>query len=196
MGQINPMGNERQIRNLALVGFMGTGKSTVGRMVARALHFDFLDTDALIEARLRQSISEVFAQQGELWFREYERSMVAELARYDHTVFATGGGLAAHPASLALLKQHALVVCLWATPETIWQRVQRHSYRPLLQVPNPQAAIRQLLAERLPYYRQADVMISSGLRSPKQVVQQVLHQFQLARSRSVPNESPDPPVRP
>ncbi len=190
------MGKERQICNLALVGFMGTGKSTVGRMVARELHFDFLDTDALIESRLRQSIQSIFAQKGETWFREYERGLVAELARYENTVFATGGGLAANPVNLASLKQHALVVCLWASPETIWQRVRRHTYRPLLQVPNPQLAIRQLLSNRVPYYRQADVLISTGLRSPKQVVQQVIHQFRLARDQHAPHESSDPPVRP
>jgi shikimate kinase len=196
LDQIIAMNNARQIRNLALVGFMGTGKSTVGRIVARVLRFDFVDTDELIEDRLHQSIPEVFAQKGESWFREYERGLVAELAQYENTVFATGGGLVVCAANLASLKKHALVVCLWASPETIWARVRRHAHRPLLQGPNPQMTIRQLLTERLPCYRQADVLISTGLRSPKQVALQVLHQFQQIRTQAISHEGNDPPIRP
>ena len=86
-----------------------------------------------------------------------------------------------NPTSLALLKQHALVVCLWATPEVIWHRVQRQTHRPLIQVPDPQARIRQLLTERTPYYRQADVLITTSNRSLRRVAQLVLHEFQAVR---------------
>lgn len=109
--------NTRQISNLALVGFMGTGKSSVGRLVADQLRFTFLDTDEVIEARAGKSIRDIFAQEGEAAFREYERSMVAELRERKNTVIATGGGLAANEENLASLKSHALVICLWASPE-------------------------------------------------------------------------------
>ena len=118
------MTGTRSIHNLALIGFMGTGKSCVGRLVAELLHFTFLDTDHVIEARAGKSISDIFAQDGEPAFREWERRIVEELTRRDKTVIATGGGLPADEANLASLKTHALVVCLWASPETIWERVR------------------------------------------------------------------------
>jgi shikimate kinase len=158
---------------------MATGKSSTGRLVARQLHFDFIDTDALIEARLNLRISEIFAQKGEAWFRDYERQLVAELANYRHTVFATGGGLAANPVNMASLKQHALVVCLWASPETVWSRTRSSSNRPLLADSDPLSRIRQLLIARAPYYRQADVLVHAERRSVKKVAQQILHEFRL-----------------
>jgi shikimate kinase len=173
------MESGRRMRNLALVGFMGTGKSSVGRLVARQLGFEFVDSDALIESRLHQSISDLFAEKGETWFRSYEWALVEEFEQYRDTVFSTGGGMAASEANLASLKKHALVVCLWASPETIWKRVRRHAHRPLLQGPDPITKIRRLLAERDRYYRQADVLINTELRSASKVAQQVIYQFRL-----------------
>jgi shikimate kinase len=169
------------MQNIALVGFMGTGKSCVGRLAAEALQFDFVDTDDLIESQCGLSIEEIFKQQGEGAFRQLEKQVVQNLGRRQKTVIASGGGLVADPENLASLKTHALVVCLWASPETIWERVQSQTHRPLLQTADPLGRIRELLALRDPLYRQADVLIQTGQRSPKEVVQQVLHQFQLAR---------------
>ena len=174
--------NARHIRNLALVGFMGTGKSSVGRLAAAELGFQFLDTDELIEADAGRRISEIFAQEGEADFRERERRLIAELARENRVVISTGGGLVANPVNLASLKTHALVVCLWATPEMIRQRTRFQSHRPLLHGEDPLATIRQLLAERGPSYRQADVLVTTDMRSVKEVALQVLHHFHRARS--------------
>ena len=176
------MNDSRQIRNIALTGFMGTGKSSVGRMIADQLRFSFLDTDELIETRAGKSISAIFAEDGEAAFRKHEQTVVAELAARKRTVFSTGGGLGANPDNLASLKQHALVVCLWASPEKIWERVRGQSHRPLLQGPDPLAKIRQLLAERGPCYKQADVLLNTEVRTLREVTQQVLHQFRLLRS--------------
>jgi shikimate kinase len=173
--------SKRQFRNIALIGFMGTGKSCVGRMVAAHLFFEFVDTDTMIESRACRSIAEIFAQAGETTFRALEKQAVAELAKTDKTVIATGGGLSANAENLASLKEHALVVCLWASPEVIWERVRSQSHRPLLQHPNPTARIAELLAIREPFYRQADVLINTELRSVKEVAQHVLHQFHLVR---------------
>ncbi len=171
----------RSIQNIALVGFMGTGKSSVGRLAAELLQFEFVDTDELIEAQCGMSIEEIFKKQGEAAFRQLEQQVVQNLSRRQKLVIATGGGLIADPANLASLKTHALVVCLWASPETIWERVQTQTHRPLLQTADPLGKIRELFALRDPLYRQADVLIHTGQRSPKEVVQQVLHQFHLAR---------------
>src|SRR5438552_1205676 len=150
----------RQIRNLALIGFMGTGKSTVGRMAADILRFTFLDTDDVIEARTGLSISQIFERQGEAAFRDLEHRLVEELTRRKKTVISAGGGLPANEANLVSLKSHCLVVCLWASPEKIWERVRNQSHRPLLKEADPLAKIRQLLAVRGPYYRQADVLVN------------------------------------
>ena len=159
---------------------MGTGKSSVGRLVAEQLRFEFLDTDELIEARANKSITEIFAQNGEPAFRKLEHQLVADLATRTRTVIATGGGLPVNPANLESLKQHALVICLWASPEKIYERVHTQTHRPLLREPDPQTKIRTLLAARSPAYRQADVLLNSEFRSLREVAQQVVNQFSLA----------------
>jgi shikimate kinase len=169
------------IRNIALCGFMGTGKSAVGRLVAEQLHFAFLDTDTVIEARAGKPIAQIFAEQGEAGFRELEKRIVKELALRDRTVIATGGGLVVSPENMASLKQHAYVVCLWASAETIYSRVKNQTHRPLLKDPDPLEKIRRLLAERAPFYKQANVLLTTDIRSQREVAQQVLHQFRVAR---------------
>jgi len=171
----------RTMHNLALIGFMGTGKSTIGRLVAEHVQFGFVDTDEWIVERLGRSISDIFAQEGEAAFRQYEKNALEALAGRRNLVIAAGGGLAADPANMASLKAHCLVFWLVASPETIWERVQTQTHRPLLQGPDPMGKIRELLAAREPAYRQADVFIHSGLRAPREVAQHIAHQFQMAR---------------
>jgi len=161
---------------------MGTGKSSVGRLAADMLHFTFLDTDHVIEARAGKAISDIFAQDGEPAFRQWERRIVEELSRRAKTVIATGGGLPMDEGNLASLKTHALVICLWASPESIWERVRGHDHRPLLNESDPLGKIRELLATREPYYRQADVLVNAGMRSVREVALHVVHQFHMARS--------------
>ena len=156
---------------------MGAGKSSVGHFVARRLRFDFLDTDELIEQRAGRTINAIFAQDGEPAFREWESKIVTELATKERAVMATGGGLPAQGNNLANLKTHAFVVYLWASPELLWERVRYARHRPLLQSPDPQEKIRSLLAARDPFYRQADVMVSTERRSLAEVAQQVVAQF-------------------
>jgi shikimate kinase len=175
------MDSTRQIRNLALIGFMGAGKSSVGQIVAQRLRFDFLDTDAWIEARAGRTITQIFAEQGEPAFRELERQVVEHLATLSGTIISTGGGLPANGHNFAALQAHSLVVYLWASPETLWQRVRHQRHRPLLDDPDPEAKIRSLLAARDPFYRQADVLITSERRSFVEVALHVINQFRSAR---------------
>ena len=162
---------------------MGTGKSAVGRLVAAQLRFDFVDTDHMIESRTGKRITDIFAQSGEAGFREIERQVVLDLHKVRRTVIATGGGLGANPEHVAALKEHALVVCLWASADVIWQRVHTQSHRPLLHGADPMEKIRELLAAREPVYRQADVLIGTGMRSIKEVAFQVRYQFISARAK-------------
>lgn len=171
----------RQIRNIALAGFMGVGKSSVGRLVAAELQFEFVDTDEVIESRTGVKIAEIFAQHGEAAFRKFEADLVAEMANWSGKVISTGGGLVVNPANLASLKTHSLVVCLWATPDTIYQRTKHQAHRPLLQAPDPQAKIRELLATRESAYKQADVLVNTEQRSIKEIAAHVLHNFRAAQ---------------
>jgi shikimate kinase len=160
---------------------MGTGKSTVGQLVADALRFEFIDTDATIEERAGKNISQIFASEGEPSFRKMESNLVQELSTQERYVISTGGGLVVNPDNLASLQHHCLIICLWASAETIWQRVRHQTHRPLLQNSNPAEKIRALLKERTPAYKKADTMITTELRSPREVAMQVLKQFSLAR---------------
>jgi shikimate kinase len=161
---------------------MGTGKSSVGRLVADQLHFTYLDTDDVLVSRAGKSITDIFAQEGEAAFREKECGLVLELASRTRTVISTGGGLPVNPVNLASLKTHALVMCLWASPEKIWERVRGQNHRPLLKEPDAAGKIRELLAAREPFYRQADVLVNTEMRSVREVAHQVIHQFRLAVS--------------
>jgi shikimate kinase len=167
----------RRFSNIALVGFMGTGKSTVGQLVASMLNFEFVDTDEMIEGMAGKRISEIFSSEGEERFREYERQVVQQLKDLEGSVISTGGGLITRAENLASLKEHALVVCLWCSPETIFRRVGHQSHRPLLRVEKPLERIRELLNERAPAYRQADVLLNSEFRKAREVAMHVVHQF-------------------
>lgn len=172
----------RPILNLALIGFMGTGKSSVGRLVAQLLHFTYLDTDQVVECRAHKTINDIFQQDGEPAFREWERLVVEELAHRTKTVISTGGGLPANQWNLDSLKTHSLVVCLWASAETIYERVREHDHRPLLNESDPLMKIHQLLSVREPFYRQADVLVNTERRSVREVAVQVIHQFHMAQA--------------
>ncbi len=162
---------------------MGTGKTSVGKLVAEQLHFDYLDTDEMIQSATGKTIAEIFKNEGEKNFRELEEKVVEEISVRTKTVVSTGGGLPVNPNNLATLKSHALVVCLWASPEKIWERVKNQSHRPLLHDENPQQKIRELLAAREPFYKKADVLLNTELRSLREVAQQVVHQFRLESAR-------------
>jgi shikimate kinase len=173
------MRSKRHIANIALIGFMGTGKTSVGRLVAEQLHFQYVDTDEMIQAATGKTIPEIFANCGEPAFRELEEKAVGELTTKTQTVISCGGGLPVAPQNLASLKTHALVVCLWATPAKIWERVKNQTHRPLLHDPDPQMKIRELLAVREPFYKQADILLNTELRSLREVAQQVIHQYRI-----------------
>ena len=130
----------------------------------------------------KKSIAAIFADEGEAAFREYERQVVAELRELKNTVIATGGGLGANLANLASLKEHALVVCLWATPELIMKRVGQQMHRPLLLGPDPMAKIQTMLAQRSDAYHQADVLLNTERRSVHEVAQHVVKQFRLEQA--------------
>lgn len=172
-----PVHAPRQYRNVALVGFMGVGKSTVGQILATILGFEFFDTDRVIETRAGKRISDIFAQEGEARFRTLESELVHELESRHGLVISTGGGLVVNPDNLASLKKHALVVCLWASPGVIFSRVRHQTHRPLLQTPDPEAKIVEMLEIRRPAYQQADVLVGVDFRSAGDTARHLAQSF-------------------
>ena len=160
--------------NLYLVGFMGTGKSTVGRAVAQRLGFALLDSDHEIERLRGKTIPEIFAQDGEPAFRAMEREFIERCHPAQRTVVAGGGGLVVQPGMLALLRARGVVICLHATLETVLARTARHRNRPLLDVENPEERIRTLYAAREAIYKQSGTIILTDSRPLPDIVAHVI----------------------
>ncbi len=148
--------------NITLIGFMGTGKSEVGRAVARRLGLEFVDCDALIEQRTGLTVGDIFQRAGEERFRRLERREIARVSRKWGLVVATGGGAPKDPANIEALKRAGLVICLTARPDIIWERTRATGARPLLAVPDPRARISDLLQERRLCYEQADRCVDTS----------------------------------
>jgi shikimate kinase len=141
--------------NIVLVGFMGSGKSSIGRMVAKRMGFQFVDTDKLIVERAGKTIPEIFAEQGEEAFRDLETAAIESLAHLSRCVISTGGGAVLREKNRALLRGLGFVVLLTASEEVLWDRVSRNNKRPLLQTENPRTTLSQMLAARKDAYEAA-----------------------------------------
>jgi shikimate kinase len=150
---------------LVLIGFMGTGKSSLGRLLAAELRYRFLDTDQLIEEQQGCSITELFNRVGEAGFRRLENELAHELSATDAVVIATGGGFPLNPENLALLRPNGFIIALLATPATIYQRVGGERHRPLLAKDDPRQRISALLAARTPIYQNCDLTLDTTGRS-------------------------------
>jgi shikimate kinase len=160
--------------NLYLVGFMGTGKTTVGRAVGQRLGFHVLDSDHEIERQQGKSIPEIFAQDGEPAFRALERAFIERGHPAERTLVACGGGLVVQPGMLELLQEKGVIVCLHASLETILQRTARHRNRPLLDVEDPAERIRTLYAAREAIYKRSGTMILTDARPLQDIVAHVI----------------------
>ena len=161
-------------RNLVLVGFMGTGKSAVGRRVAAMARAPFLEMDAELERRAGKSIARIFAEDGEPAFRDMESRLAEEWGRKEGAVVSCGGGVVLREANLRALGANGLLVCLTARPEVILARTARAAKRPLLAGDNPEQKIRDLLAARAPLYAKIPVQLDTSDLGPEELAAQVL----------------------
>lgn len=160
--------------NLYLVGFMGTGKTTVGRAVARRLGFACLDSDHEIERESGKTIPDLFAGEGEAAFRVRERRFIESGHPAERTVVACGGGLAVQPGMDELLSSRGVVVCLHASIETIIERTARQDNRPLLHVPDPASRVKELYAQREPIYRSLGTLVMTDARPLRDIAAHVV----------------------
>lgn len=148
--------------NIYLVGFMGTGKSSVGRELAKRKKWQFVDLDELIELKEKRTIREIFAKDAEAYFRRVEKKVLKEVATQKNFVVACGGGIVLDKDNIKIMNETGVVICLTAAPDVILMRVSGYMHRPLLNVPNPKGQIEHLLKLRAPFYAQADKTIDTS----------------------------------
>jgi shikimate kinase len=165
---------------LVLVGLPGSGKTTVGRQLARRLGLPFTDSDQVIEQRIGGSIRDYFEREGEAAFRDMEEAVIQELASGDG-VLATGGGAVLRPINRQRLHDAGHVIYLRSSPEVLFRRLQHDSNRPLLQVEDPLGRLRSLYGERDPLYREiAHFVLETGRPSVPRLVNMIVAQLELA----------------
>lgn len=173
----------KQSENIYLVGLMGAGKTTVGRLLARSLQLPFYDSDKAIEERTGVDIATIFEFEGEMGFRNREQKMIAQLTELKGIVLATGGGAILREENRKLLQERGFIVYLHCDAERLFERTRRDSQRPLLEVEDPKKRIETLLAERQPLYLEcADLVVDTGELQSKDVVTSVLEAYQAVQN--------------
>lgn len=160
--------------NIYLVGFMGTGKTCVGEELAKRKKWQFLDLDNLIELKEKRTISDIFAKNGEPYFRRIEKKVLQEVSKEKNFVIACGGGIVINKDNIKIMKETGIIICLTASLKVILKRTSRYIHRPLLNVKDPEKQIKSLLKLRAPYYALADKTIDTSKISIKEVVNKIL----------------------
>ncbi|PIP68275.1 MAG: shikimate kinase [Candidatus Omnitrophica bacterium CG_4_9_14_0_2_um_filter_42_8] len=162
------------MKNIILVGFMGTGKSAAGKKLAAKLDRDFIELDDMIEAREKMSIKDIFDKKGEPYFRQVEKEVVKEAAKREDVIMSAGGGAVVDEENFRNMKNSGIIICLKASPETILKRTKNLKTRPLLNVPDPKKQIEELLKKREPHYNKADFSIDTDNLNIEQVSEAII----------------------
>lgn len=167
--------------NLVLIGFMGTGKTSLGKLLANRLGRGFVDLDQKIERDAGMTIPKIFELHGEKYFRELEKKAVREVSERKNLVIATGGGTVKDTENVRLLKNSGVIICLTTEPEEIFRRTERRGERPVLDGGGEErlATIKKLLAEREIFYSQADYTIDTTDWSPLQIMNDICDHFRI-----------------
>ncbi|APE31284.1 shikimate kinase [Halomonas aestuarii] len=165
----------QELPNLILIGPMGAGKSTIGRLLAAELSREFYDSDHEIQARCGADIPWIFDVEGEAGFRDREAQMIRELTRHENVVIATGGGAVLREENRRVLRESGTVIYLLTTVEQQLRRTAKDRNRPLLQRPDREDVLREMFAQRDPLYRAtADVVVRTDRRGPRAVVNEIV----------------------
>lgn len=168
------LGVFRMNKNIVLVGFMGTGKSSVGRYLANKLNKKFVELDEEIVKKAGMSISEIFTKKGEPAFREIECQVVEEWSKGENLIISTGGGVVLNSKNVDNLRKNGILICLTAKPEVVLARVEKDTGRPLLAVEDRLGKIKELLAQREPFYRAADYMLDTSELTLRELGEHIL----------------------
>ena len=162
-------------RNIALIGLMGAGKTSVGKVLSKTLDFDFVDIDEIIEQREKQIITEIFKTKGEIYFRELEVSIIKEFSLKHSQVISTGGGAPENPINIISLKENGLLFYLFATVDQLFKRLSGEmNNRPMLFTNNPKTRLKELLTRREPFYLKADHKIDTTNKSVEEISNVIL----------------------
>ncbi len=167
------MTNEIFMKNIVLVGFMGTGKTTIAGLLSKRLRMRYVSTDELIEEREKLPIAEIFAIKGEGYFRQAEQEVVKKASLMNGVVIDTGGGVVLKEENIKNLKKGGIIICLTATPDVILERTKGYKHRPLLNTGQPKKKIEELLLARAPYYKNADYTIDTSELAIKEAVEEI-----------------------
>lgn len=167
-------GDLKMKKNIYLIGFMGTGKSTVGRLVAEKLGMEFCDTDAMVEAKSGMTISEIFDEMDEEAFRSMETDVLKEITEKRNLVVSTGGGIVVTKGNMEIMRQAGSLITLMASPEQIFERIKDDKGRPLLQVESPLDEIKKLIFDRAPFYINTDYIVETTEMSPAEAAEEII----------------------
>ncbi len=173
------------MKNIILTGFMGTGKTAVGRRLAMLLNMELIDVDTEIEKSQQMTINEIFRQFGEPGFREIETEMIQKLSERKDVIISTGGGAVLKQKNMDALRKQGIIICLMASPQTILKRTSHNSNRPLLKVKDPFEKIKELLNFRKPFYEKADILIDTENKTPLQIAEEIIDKIKDSRSQEV-----------
>lgn len=168
------------MKNIVLVGFMGTGKTTVGGVLAERLNIPYINTDLLIEKKETMTINDIFSRKGEPYFREKERQIIKEVSKKENVVIDAGGGVVIDKDNVGDLKKNGIIFCLNATPEEVLKRVGKHIHRPLLNTSDQLNAVRNLLHKRKDYYKRADYQIETTGKSASEISKEIIEIYNKA----------------
>ena len=161
--------------NVVLIGFMGSGKTEVGRLLAKSLGMKFVDTDSLIEEKEGRKISDIFAEDGEDKFRDMESALIGKLSGSKKLVISTGGGMILRPANIKKLKELGPLVLLWADKDTVHKRLKGVNDRPLLKADDQKKRISEILDFRTPIYKgAADIEVDTSKLTPEESSRKIL----------------------
>jgi len=173
------------MKNIILTGFMGTGKTAIGRKLSMLLNMELIDVDTEIEKSQQMTIGEIFKQFGEPRFREIETEMIQKLSERKDVIISTGGGAVLKEENMDALRKQGIIICLMASPQTILKRTSHNSNRPLLKVEDPFEKIKELLNFRKPFYEKADILIDTEDKTPLQIAEEIIDKIKDSGSQEV-----------
>ena len=164
-------------RNIVLIGLMGSGKTTLGKLLSLKLEMDFIDTDVLIEKEAKKTINEIFEMYGETLFRKLETKTIKTVSKYSDKVISTGGGAVENPKNMENLKKNSVLFYLYAPANELYDRVKNDKHRPLLKTHNPVATLKHLLKKREQFYNQADFVINTVDRPSNEIIDEIIENY-------------------
>ncbi len=161
--------------NISLIGFMGSGKTTVGKLLAQELDYKFIDIDKVIEYIENKKIRDIFKENGEKYFRERETKAISKIYHNNKSVFACGGGVFENTDNIKIIKEKSYVIYLYESIETALKRLRRCKERPLINVSDPERKIKELLNKRNPVYlKNCNLKIITDSKKPDEVLKEII----------------------